>query len=253
MGWSIPRQEHKVFQRNPLVAVVVELRFYPILKIPAGVADFQEEVRRAFPAFQDLTRQLVNLSPVGPVELRNERLFNFHKSDQSTTLTISSSSLVVECRRHERREHYIADMKLGIDALRKTYGDIVPTRLGLRYVDLIDKDQIQADLGRPTTWQALVSERFISVPTALADLRDTLFACEVASSMASGGQTIRYGLVQDTDGRVKFRLDADRYVEGNVDPSRLVDLLESFADDLFSVFIAAMGPDLKVWMPERSA
>ena len=37
-----------------------------------------------------------------------------------------------------------------------------------------------------------------------------------------------------------------------VDPTKLVDLLKTFADDVFAVFIAAMGPDLKAWMPERS-
>lgn len=253
MGWSVPRQEHKVFQRNPLVAVVVELRFFPILKVPDRVADFQEEVRSMFPAFEGVTRQLVNLGPVAPVEVRSERLFNFHKPDQSATLTLSTSSLALECRRHERRESFIRDVKLGIDALGKTYGTVVPTRLGLRYVDLVDKERIEADLGRKTAWPDLVSERFLAVPTGFADLQDTLFACEVASSMSNGGQTVRYGLVQDADGRVKFRLDADRYVESNVDPSRVVELLEVFADDLFAVFVAAMGPDLKAWMPERRA
>ena len=110
------------------------------------------------------------------------------------------------------------------------------------------------DLGRQTTWPALISERFLAVPSGLADLEGTLFACEVASSMPSGGgQTVRYGLVEDGDKRLKYRLDVDRYVDGPVEPSKVVDLLGAFADDVFAVFIEAMGPDLKAWMPERSA
>lgn len=255
MSWTVPPQPHKVFVRNPLVAVVVELRFFPILKLgeKAKVADFQELVRGTFPAFHDVTRQLVNLGPVAPVEVRSERLFNFMKQDESCTLTLSTSSLAVESRVHESREHFINDAKVGIDALTKTCGPVVPTRLGLRYVDLIDKEQIEKDLGRPTTWPALISERFLAVPTGLADLEGTLFACEVGSSMPNGGgQTVRYGLVQDGDKKVKYRLDVDRYLDGVVDPTKLVDLLKTFADDVFAVFIAAMGPDLKAWMPERS-
>lgn len=252
MSWSVPRQDHRVFVRNPLVAVVVELRFFPILKIPESVPDFQEEVRGVFPAFQEVTRQFVNLGPIGPVEVRSERLFNLHKPDQSATLTLSTASLTLESRRHDERKTFIAEAKLGVDALRKLYGHLVPTRLGLRYVNVIDKERIEADLGRATTWPSLIAAPFLAVPTGLADLKNTVFACEVGSSMAVGGQTVRYALVPDGDGRLKYRLDADRYIENAVDPSQIVELLGTFADDLFAVFVAAMGPDLSAWMPERT-
>lgn len=254
MTWLVPPQEHRVFERNPLVAVVVELRFFPILKVPDRIADFQEAVRGVFPIFNEVTRQLVNIGPISPVEVRSERLFNLVKRDASATLTLSTTSLLLESRHHERREHFIADAQLGIEALLHLFGPVVPTRLGLRYVDVIDKDLIERDLGRATRWFDLISERFLAVPTGLADLDGTLFACEVASQMpTNGGQTVRYGLVQDVDKRVKYRLDVDRYTEESVEPSRLVEQLEAFADDIFAVFVAVMGPDLKVWMQERSS
>lgn len=200
-----------------------------------------------------MTRQLINLQPAGPIEVRNERLFNFVKADESSTLSLSTSSLAVESRRHERREHFINHAKVGIDALTKVCGPVVPTRIGLRYVEVIDKEVIEQDLGRPTSWPQLITDRFLAVPTTLADLASTLFACEVGSSMPNGGgQTVRYGLVQDGDKRTKFRLDVDRYLDNPGDSSKLVELLGTFADDVFAVFVAAMGPDLKAWMPERS-
>jgi hypothetical protein len=33
-----------------------------------------------------------------------------------------------------------------------------------------------------------------------------------------GGQTVRYGLVEDGDKKVKFRLDVDRYIDSPVIP-----------------------------------
>jgi uncharacterized protein (TIGR04255 family) len=234
--------------------VVVELRFFPILKVADRVADFQEQVRGTFPAFQEVTRQLVNLGPAAPIEVRSERLFNFVKSDESCTLTLSTSSLSVESRLHKRREHFIDDAKVGFDALMKICGPVVPARLGLRYVDVIDKERVEADLGRPTSWSALISEKFLAVPTGLANLDGTLFACEIGSPMPNGGgQTVRYGLVQDADKKLKYRLDVDRYVDAPIDPTKLVELLGTFADDVFAVFIASMGPDLKAWMPEGNA
>jgi uncharacterized protein (TIGR04255 family) len=225
-----------------------------LLKLPDRIADFQDAVRATFPAFQDVSRQVINLQPSSPIEVRNERIFNFAKADDSSTLSVSTSTLVVECRRHERREQFIADAKVGLDALVKVCAPVVPIRLGLRYVDVIDKKAIEEDLGRATSWPALISDRFLTVPTGLADLEGTLFASEVASTMpGGGGQTVRCGLVQDADRRPKFRLDVDRYLDQPGDPSRCVGLLGSFADDIFAVFVAAMGPDLKAWMPERRA
>ena len=91
----------------------------------------------------------------------------------------------------------------------------------------------------------------MAIPTGLANLEGTVFACEVGSQMLKGGQTVRYGLAEDADKTVKFRLDVDRYVEAAVEPSEVVSLLGEFADDIFAVFVAAMGSDLKAWMPER--
>jgi uncharacterized protein (TIGR04255 family) len=254
MSWTVPTQPHIVFQRNPLVAVIVEVRFFPILKLADKIADVQDQVRSTFPAFHDVTRQLINLQPAGPIELRNERLFNFVKPDDSSTLSLSTSALVVESRRHQQREHFMRDADVGIEALTRVCGPVVPTRLGLRYVNIVDKEEIEKDLQRSTTWPQLISDRFLRVPTGLADLDGTLFACEVGSSMPSGGgQTVRYGLVQEGDKKVKFRLDVDRYVESPGDPSKLVDRLGALADDVFAVFVAAMGADLRAWMPERSS
>jgi uncharacterized protein (TIGR04255 family) len=251
MTWTLPSQPHRVFERNPLVAVIVELRFFPILKVPTKVADYQDQVRTTYPAFQQAHRQMVNLGPA-PVEIRSEEFFTFTKADESATLTLSTSSLSLESRRHEHRQQLLADVKVGLDALATVFGPIATTRLGLRYVDVVDQEQIAKDLGRPTSWAKLISGPFVSVPAGMADLEGTLFACEIASPVSSGGgQTVRYGLIKDVDGRAKFRLDVDRYVEGTVAPTTVVNLLDSFADDIFAVFIAASGPDLVEWMPEK--
>jgi len=248
MTWTLPSQAHRVFERNPLVAVVVELRFHPILRIPSKIADYQDQVRATFPAFEQSNRQMVNLGPA-PVEIRLENFSSFAKADGSSVLTLSTSSLSLESRRHQHREQLMQDVKVGVDALVNVFGSVSPTRLGLRYVDVIDRDQIAIDLGRPTSWDLLLSQRFSSVPGGVADLEETLFACEVASSALGGGaQTARYGLIKDADGRAKFRLDVDRYQEGSFELNGVFPRLKAFADDIFAFFIAAAGPDLLTWM-----
>lgn len=250
MAWRIERAEHRVFRRNPLLAVVVDLRFHPILKLADQVADFQERVRATFPVFQEATNQVVSLQPFGPVAMKQEKLFQFWKVDGSATLTLTTSSLTLESRRHADRGALFKDAETGFGALLGLHSAVTATRLGLRYVNQIDQAQIQSELGRATTWQRLVSDRFLAVPTGLADLDDaTFFACEVASSFDRGSLVARYGMLRDgTDNRAKFRLDVDRYVDVPFEAREISGLLTTFSDDIFSLFVAAMGSDLRIWM-----
>lgn len=250
MNWKLPPQDHRVFERNPLVAVIVELRYHPILKVPAKVADYQETVRARFPAFQQLQTQTINLGP-GPVQVRPSETYCFAKPDESAMLSLSTASLSLESRKHARREQLLADVKLGLDALLRVYGELSMTRLGLRYVNLVDKERVSQDLGRPSSWQQLISSRYLAVPADLAELEGTLFACEVASGMPRGAQVVRYGLIKDADDRVKFRLDVDRYVDGPLEPGDVIQSLDTFADDIFAVFFASLGPDLIFWMDSK--
>ena len=195
-------------------------------------------------------RQLINLGPA-PVEVRADQVFTFAKADESATLTLTTGAMSLESRKHEHREQLFDDVRVGLDALLAVCGPIATTRLGLRYVNVVDREQIADGLARATSWENLITNRFHAVPAGLADPGDTLFACEVASPMAAGGaQTARYGLIRNADSRIKFRLDIDRYVEGTVDPKVVASSLNAFADDVFAVFIAAAGPDLLAWMSE---
>jgi uncharacterized protein (TIGR04255 family) len=250
MAWRIERTEHRVFRRNPLLAVVVDLRFHPVLKLADQVADFQDRVRSIFPVFQEATNQVVSLQPFGPVAVKHEKLFQFWKVDGSATLTLTTSSLTFESRRHADRDALFKEADVGVRALLGLHSSVTPTRLGLRYVNQIDQIQIQSELGRATTWQQLVSDRFLAVPTGLAELDDaTFFTSEVASPFDRGALVARYGLLRDgVDARTKFRLDLDRYVDVPFETGEIGGLLTSFSDDIFSVFVNAMGSDLHIWM-----
>jgi uncharacterized protein (TIGR04255 family) len=250
MAWKLPRQPHRVFERNPLVAVIVELRFHPVLKVPAKVADFQDKVRTTFPAFQQLQTQTVSLGP-GPVHIRGGETYTFTKADESSVLSLATGSMSIESRHHQRREQLFGDVKVAVDALLAVYGPIAATRLGLRYVDVVDRERIAKALGRATSWDKLITSPFVAIPADVAELDGTLFACEVASPTERGAQTVRYGLIKDGDNGVNFRLDVDRYIETAVEPANVVPTLESFANDTFAVFMAAAGPDLVAWMQQK--
>jgi uncharacterized protein (TIGR04255 family) len=248
MPWDVPKHEHRVFPRNPLVGVLVELRFFPVLKIGERVADFQEVVRSRFPIFRHARQQIVSVGP-GPVELRSEEVFSFSKADDSAVISLASSSISLDSRRHRDRDDLIDDVLLAIRGLSGIASPLVTQRLGLRYVNLIDRDQVARDLGlESVAWSGILQPRFCEPPTGLVSAEGSLFACEVTAARDRGAQTLRYGIIRDADGRVKAKVDVDRYLEGQVDTAELKDLLRVFSAEIFSLFMAAAGPDLRRWM-----
>lgn len=245
MPWQLDEHPHRVFPRNPLVAVIVDLRFSPILKVGKGIPDFQDLVRDRLPAFQEDVARVVNIQPMGGIEVREEKVFAFVR--ETTKLTLTSGSLSIEARGHTSREELFRDFTLGLTALQETFAPIHPQRLGLRYVNIIDKRKHSP--GREVEWSELIRTPYISEPTGKAS-EQSLFSVEVTSSVGqSGDLTLRYGLIPEPTLKVPvFRLDADRYSDRDVTMSGIPSLLLKFSDDIFCNFRMFAGPALIEWM-----
>lgn len=249
MVWHLTQKPHRVFPRNPLAAVIVDLRFHPILKIGSKVPDFQESVRSVFADYQEQPHQFVMVQPFGGVQVSHEKIFTFKKSDGTATLNLSTSSLTLDSRQHAHRDQLISEAALGVDALLRLYAPVQGARLGLRYVNFVDCKAISKDLGRDVGWHEVITERFLAVPSGLAQGEGTLYNIEVSSGMSEGEMTLRYGILRDPrDGAEKFRFDLDRYVDAPFESARVREYLAHFSADMYSVFMDAKGPALEEWM-----
>ncbi len=245
MIWQLTQQPHRVYPRNPLIAVIVDLRFSPILKIAKGVPEFQDAVRSTFSEFQEESSRFVNLQPLGAIEIREEKIFSFLRD--KTKLSLSTGSLTLETRGHHDREELIRDFSVGLEALNQTYSPVHALRLGLRYINLVDKKQL--DLDDSVSWNSLINEPFVREPTGIGGA-DALFNIEVTSPADSKGNlTLRYGLLPEpASKRTVFRLDLDRYIERDFTVSEIPKLLLSFSDDIFFTFKSFAGEALIEWM-----
>ncbi len=254
MVWKLTPKEHRVYPRNPLVAVVADLRYHPILKIGSKVPDFQEAVRSVFTEYQEQPQQFVTVQPFGLMQVSQGMAHIFRKSSGTAALSLTTTSLTLDSRRHASRDQLISEACLGFDGLLGLYSPVNAIRFGLRYINVIDRQEINLALGRKVAWTDLITPTFFSVPSGLADEHGTLYGVEVSSPMDEGGLTVRYGLMQDPkDGREKFRFDSDRYVDAPVEQSQIRALLARFADDIYSVFMEAKAPALEEWMEKGDA
>ncbi|MCB9587998.1 MAG: TIGR04255 family protein [Polyangiaceae bacterium] len=248
MPWQLPSVEHKVYARNPLIAVIVDLRFQPILRIQRGVADFQDAVRPRFAGYQPSKAQTVQMQPFGPIRVEDETIHRFLGDQYAISLT--NQSLTLEMQAHDSKDGSFELFEFGLRALQKLFEPIMPVRLGLRYINHIDALQVSDELGRAVDWSELVSSAFITPPSGLVH-SDARFTAQVNAPRDPGALTVQYGLVTDPQGKLGFRLDIDRYVEGAFQLVETERLLPDFAADIYSVFCAASAPTLLEWMGEK--
>ena len=250
MAWRLPDHDHRTYPRNPLEAVIVQLRFDPILKVGDRVADFQDGIRGRFPKFEVQETQSFEINPALGVRTRNEREFRFQTKDASGTVFLSTHAVALETRAHIERDALLGDFAAVMKALRAVYDPVSPLRLGLRYVNLLDRKRIGADLQTEVAWGDLVAPDFIHVPCGLADLEGISFGSEFSGGLDGGRLTLRYGMVPEPEREARFRLDIDWYAEQDLDVDAIQDTLMRFAGDIFSVFRTAAGPELLRWMRE---
>jgi len=255
MTWRLSKAEqHGVFQRNSLLSVTVELRFHPILKISNGqyVPDFQDRVRDSFPIYSEGKVQTINFQPPDTVETQEEKQFHFKKPDEKTSITLGVSKLILESRHHESHENILNDFNLALSALLEVYGKIKNTRLGMRYINLIERERIQNDLNREVEWRDLIHSSYLEMPASVATLEGTKFYSEINSPIEGGALTLRYGLLNTSeDKKLRFVFDLDRYLDEEFPLQSIMEKLRSFADDIYALFETMIGPELKQWMSKQ--
>ncbi len=253
MTWQLPEHEHRTFPRNPLDAVVCQLRFDPILKLQPRIQDFQEKIRERFPHYTEAEAEQVEIDfPAGRVQGRRVRIFTFSARQDRCAVVVGDASVALQYRDHRDRSALMDDAKLVFGAFQESFASVSPSRLGLRYVNVVDREAIRRDLGRAAEWSDLVTGGFLGIPAGLADLVATRFATEISSRMDAGMMTLRYGLIPlPARADLVFRLDIDRYREEALDVSLVPGVIAGFSDDIYRVFRAAAGPALLEWMEAK--
>lgn len=248
MSWTFEKSEHEEFARHALVAVVGQLSFHPILKLDAAVPEYQEHIRTTYPKYSRGKHRDYRFSNEGDFRSVFEQDQHvFRDRDGDWKVTLRSDSINLESSAHESHEVFQSRFDEVVDALR-VFGKVEPTRFGLRYINLVRKEQVGQDLGcRDLSWQDVIRSDFFP-SDGLVDTSNTRFFSEVNSSMSDGRLVLRYGLIGETDREEIFRLDFDRFTESVENTAACADLIDDFAADIFSLFMKAAGPKLLEWM-----
>ncbi len=237
----LPDSPRVVYAKNPLVEVICQVRFPPILKIAAEPpAEFQEKIRAEYPLLTEKQPDSIELPPgLPPVvaqvirsSLPKGKLagYEFTSADEKWKVTLTRDFLALSTSAYRRWEDFRKHLERPVKALVEVYAPAFFTRIGLRYQDLIRRSTL--NLAPDTKWSDLLKPPVAGV---LAE-SELAVAVEEMSGLVligfpyfKGKVRVNYGVVEaaDSDERC-FLIDSDFYTEERTNIGDVHDILGYF-------------------------
>ena len=243
----IPATDRVVYELNPLHEVVCEFKFPPILRIEAQPpADFQDKLRENYPLYKE-GNQAPQLPPV-PKEIAPlisqmippgamRRRYEFASEDQRWEMMLTRSSLGFRTMNYSRWEEFKEQIQIGLGALREIYQPKFFSRVGLRYVNVIQRSVLKL---KERKWAELLKGYIAGeLATDIADDIDEASTEFKISLKGLGLVRVNHGLVsaeENGESEECFLVDNDFALENKVDPRDAIEILDRFNRESGNLF-----------------
>lgn len=256
-----PPRKHPKLARSPLVNVVCQVRFPPLLDLAAEGRrnELLAELQRAladYPLFAEVMGQEILLGPEG-VQAHEARptQFRFTSDEGRWNVGLAPDSLSLQTTQYDHFNDFVGRWQTIATAVQEILGPSRQLRIGLRYVDELRVD----DADKPAAWVDLLAPEVLGLAGSKRwGMATTQSFQEWVLQVESVRCTLRHGFLPSAvHGRDPFYLlDTDCYVEevSAFDPSMQLDYLGRFNDIAYELFRDALSEQLyEIFEPEESA
>jgi uncharacterized protein (TIGR04255 family) len=249
-----PESKRVVFQQNPLVEVICQLRFPTILQIGSEEpAAFQNRVRADYPLYEKadragaLPREISELLAQLPVPLPVQGpTHRFLTADSNRSIALGRDFLAVTEKNYKRWEGFREEVERAQRGVAEIYQPAFYSRIGLRYKDVIDRDKLGlAD----HQWDSLIKSFVIGV-LGVAEVRDDVEGlvgqAQVRLDEVPGGFVrLRHGLIDvGPNGKKAYQIDVDCFTEERNESQDVFGVLDRFNRVAGNLFRWAITPQL---------
>ena len=248
-------QPRRIYRRNQLLEVICQLRFPEILKIETQEpADFQDAIRQDYPQYGKKIEQLPPKNVGGKmVEQGTVNNYQFVSADGMWKISLTKSFIALSTTRYSRWEEFAKRLDFVLAAFIKTYQPAYFVRVGLRYINAVNKKALGlAD----TPWRELIASGYLGL-MADEDSREQAFMkCEqsATASMPGGAKAnikCGPGLLRKVDNRTRqmeeqrvFMLDLDVFFDVKTPLDHAVPALNVVHGNADSLFTGALEKTL---------
>ena len=233
-----PDAERVQYDRNPLIEVICQVRFPPVLRINSSVpADFQERIRASFPLFaeeealtfpdlpSDLSEAIrASLRPQGA-----PRIWKFESADSTWTARLTRESIALSTHKYRRWEDFKSQFQAVFGALQIEYRPSFITRIGLRYQNQI----VRSGLGlADVPWSDLLEEHVaaeFSSPNLDTAIQEAVHRVLIALPYHQSRVNLRHGIAQmKGTNEITYMIDNDFFTQEKTEVAHALERLELF-------------------------
>jgi len=236
----LPESGRVVYEKNPLVQVLLQLRFPALLKIASEPPSaFQDKIRSEYPVLTELQPNVLGL-PVGlpsslaqavqatlPVNIAVG--YEFGSADGVWKVNLSRDFLSLSTSEYRRWEEFRGHLQTPMAALQGLYSPSFFTRIGLRYQDLIERSSLGLS---DVQWSDLLQPH-ICGPLAVANVAPAVEATYGQTLIRfpefSGRVRMNFGIVQKPNSSEDcFLIDSDFFTDERIDIAHVSRILDYF-------------------------
>lgn len=164
-----------IYKKNPLVEVIIQLRFPSILSINANEpAEFQEAIRQKFPIYQVGIEQEQEISIVAKEDAffpsirqqNKQKNHMFITADGQYKINLTSSFISISTLNYTRWEVMMEHFEDVVNSFFDIYKPSFFERIGLRYIDAFSKEKLEI---KEKSWKDLIKTTWIGPLAALPE------------------------------------------------------------------------------------
>lgn len=250
---SFPKTPRVEFNRNPLISVICQLRFPTILSIattePAG---FQEKIRGEYPIYEkqqghqppeELAGLLQNLG----VRLPGSETSHTFKTESGTRhIGLTRDFVAITDEKYRRWEEFSGEIMRALEALEDLYHPNFYTRVGLRYVDVINRSALGI---AGVDWHELINPQLLGA-LGTEQIGPQVKEIETESLIrldeTEGFVKLRHGLRKHEDraGETMYVFDSDFFIAEKREKPDVSAILHNFHEIAGNLFRWAIKPKL---------
>lgn len=229
-----PPADRVLYARSPLTQVICQIRFPSILRIESQApADFQDRIRGVFPVFEQIQGPGGQQIPPQIIQMLGLQgsgtSYNFKTENDAYMVSLAGNFISLTCNKYDRWENFEANLSLAMDAFVSIYKPSFYSRIGLRYLNIIDRDALE--LGS-TPWIELLRPELVgtlSMPQWEARAIEARSNIRVHMSNGEGTIFLQHGLnrVNETK-NLSYVIDFDFYRENKTEVGNAAEVLGKF-------------------------
>lgn len=246
MALNFPTVEDVHLGNSPLREVICQVKFPPILRIAEGEpADFQERVRARFPVYEIERSVIVEMKAInsgGRVGFRPPT-HRFHTPDRTRTVSLASDFYALSVTVYQHWADFAEQLEYVTEAARATYDLPYATRIGLRYINSLDRHFLETDLFSDVL-DLLRSELTVMLKTDV--IHDPDLAVQRIQATTDGDRfTFRYGVIKEGEPPESvFLLDYDHYVDDQqLNLDEILERCDNYHERIYNAFRWCIAPD----------